>query len=193
MKYLFVGEERSKLARKMNVTWRDGRLAAKQLFDALDAVHIKVKDCEFCNWFEGGDKKAKRWKEGEVVAMGRKVQKAMTEAGIPYIPIVHPAARGKIRRKANYIRHIQERLGEKYSGVLRDHGYGCELAEQRGWSGIEVRLIPVDGWAVDIRVEEGERDGEYLWGEVFDNYDEALANYYKQVTYITKHGDIKYD
>ena len=37
-KILFVGENRSHLAKKMNVTWKDGRLAAKQLFDALDAI-----------------------------------------------------------------------------------------------------------------------------------------------------------
>ena len=30
MNYLFVGEKRSELAIKMGVTWKDGRLAAKQ-------------------------------------------------------------------------------------------------------------------------------------------------------------------
>ena len=52
---LFVGEERSELAKKMNVTWKDGRLAAKQLFDAFDYCGIDKNKQEFCNWFEGGE------------------------------------------------------------------------------------------------------------------------------------------
>jgi len=32
---LFVGEKRSDTAKRMGVTWEDGRLATKQLFDAL--------------------------------------------------------------------------------------------------------------------------------------------------------------
>lgn len=56
MNYLFVGEERSELAKKMNVTWKDGRLAAKQLFDALLFNNINPTDCSFTNIFEeGGD------------------------------------------------------------------------------------------------------------------------------------------
>lgn len=35
--FLFVGERPSPKAATMGVTWRDGRLAAKQLFDALVA------------------------------------------------------------------------------------------------------------------------------------------------------------
>ena len=109
MKYLFVGEERSDLAKKMNVTWKDGRLAAKQLFDALDAIGLSRESCEFCNWFEDGQETARNW-TGIVVAMGRKVQDAMKREGLGFIPIVHPAARGLIRKKENYIQHIKEQL-----------------------------------------------------------------------------------
>ena len=41
-KYLFIGEKRSALARKMNVTWKDGRLAAKHLFTAIERTNIDV-------------------------------------------------------------------------------------------------------------------------------------------------------
>jgi hypothetical protein len=34
-KYLFVGEQRSELAKKMNVTWKDKRLAAAPLYKAI--------------------------------------------------------------------------------------------------------------------------------------------------------------
>jgi hypothetical protein len=34
------------------------------------------------------------------------VQRALTGEGIAHIPLVHPAARGKIRLRANYIAHV---------------------------------------------------------------------------------------
>jgi len=108
-KILFVGENRSHLAKKMNVTWKDGRLAAKQLFDALDAIGFPRDTCEFCNWFEGGKGKVRNW-DGGIVAMGAKVQKALRAEGINFIPIIHPAARGAIRKKERYIEHIREAL-----------------------------------------------------------------------------------
>jgi bifunctional DNA-binding transcriptional regulator/antitoxin component of YhaV-PrlF toxin-antitoxin module len=139
--YLFVGEKRSELAIKMNVSWVDGRLSAKQLFDALDACGIPRKKCNFLNWWpdrvphartfsevcprqhirqinnynrEGG------WGSGDIVqivAMGSKVQKAMSKEGIDFIPIVHPAARGTIRKKENYAEHIRQQLIEK-QGII---------------------------------------------------------------------------
>jgi len=39
-KYLFVGEERSETAKRMNVTWRDKRLCAGHLFKALESIGI---------------------------------------------------------------------------------------------------------------------------------------------------------
>ena len=108
-KVLFVGENRSNLAKKMKVTWEDGRLAAKQLFDALDAIGFPRENCEFCNWFEGGKGVTRKWK-GNVIAMGKKVQKALKSEGIDFIPITHPAARGKIRKKELYIEHIRKAM-----------------------------------------------------------------------------------
>ena len=108
-KYLFVGENRSYLAKKMKVTWKDGRLAAKQLFDALDAIGFPKNQCEFCNWFEGGKGMVRNW-DGPIVAMGTKVQKALRAEGINFLPLIHPAARGAIRKKERYIQHVREIL-----------------------------------------------------------------------------------
>jgi len=114
MKYLFVGEERSELAINMGVTWEDGRLAAKQLFDALDYCGIDSGECQFTNMFEDPDmtlihkyssKSCKR-----VVAMGNRVKRKLDELGIPYLFIYHPAARGKIRKKEVYCEHVKNKL-----------------------------------------------------------------------------------
>lgn len=109
-KYLFVGEERSDKAKEMGVTWEDGALAAKQLFDALDYSGVDMADCEFTNLFEkGGRAKVRNW-GGRVVGMGNKVQGELDNMSIPYIPLVHPAARGSIRKKETYCKHVKERL-----------------------------------------------------------------------------------
>ena len=52
-RFLFVGERRSPIAIKMNVTWENGRLAAKQLFDALSSCGISGEKQIFVNLFVG--------------------------------------------------------------------------------------------------------------------------------------------
>lgn len=107
---LFVGERRSNKAKTMDVRWQDGALAAKPLFEALRECGINPVDCTFVNWFEGG-KAATRRHVGVVVAMGNKVQQALDAEGINYIPLVHPAARGLIRRTDRYRAHVAKQLG----------------------------------------------------------------------------------
>lgn len=111
MKYLFVGEKRSERAKKMGVTLQDGRLAAKQLFDALEHCNINPQEQEYCNWFEGGKGKVRGW-DGPIVAMGEKVANALKKENIEHIQIVHPAARGKIRKKELYCQHVMEKIYE---------------------------------------------------------------------------------
>ena len=120
-KYLFVGERPSKLALKMGVSWKDGKLAAKQLFDALAHCKINITHCRFDNIFgmeaDGPEivcknalKRVKRaMRSGiKVVAMGQKVERAL---GSNFsLSIIHPAARGKIRKKELYINHVLEKL-----------------------------------------------------------------------------------
>ncbi len=109
---LFVGEKRSKLAKKMKVTWKDGRLAAKQLFDALKYCGIDPKDVEFRNYFEKGGPAFVKSYNGPIIAMGDKVSKALTMAGIEHYFIYHPAARGTIRKKEIYCEHVKTNLAD---------------------------------------------------------------------------------
>lgn len=109
MSYLFVGEDRSQRAKDLKVTWKDGALAAKPLFEALRACDINPDTVEFVNWFEGG-KKTVRETKLLVVALGKKVQAALVEEGIPHIAMIHPAARGRIRKRERYIAHVKEVL-----------------------------------------------------------------------------------
>lgn len=102
---LIVGERRSPLAIKRGVRWEDEALAAVPLFQALRVAGIEPASCRFVNWFEDGEKIV-REHTGRIIALGQKVQKALTAEGIKYIPLVHPAARGRIRLRANYIAHV---------------------------------------------------------------------------------------
>jgi hypothetical protein len=102
-----------RLARSRRWSWEDGRLAAKQLFDALHEIGILPERCFFLNWFDL--RRRKRLREliaqgYKVIGMGLKVQLALDKSGIEHIGIIHPAARGKIRRKENYTAHIRQRL-----------------------------------------------------------------------------------
>jgi hypothetical protein len=118
MTYLFVGEERSPTAVRMGVTWKDGRLAAIPLFEGLRACRLEPKAQEFCNLFYG--KKCDRVNKKvlhaikssphPIVALGNRVQRVLTEKGVQHIQLVHPAARGRIRKRERYIAHVVERL-----------------------------------------------------------------------------------
>jgi hypothetical protein len=116
MNMLFVGEKRSELAKKRDVRWEDGALAAKQLFDALETCGIDPQTCQFANWFEDGKRTFIRQYDGIVIGMGQVVQRALTEAGVTHFPMVHPAARGRIRKKERYAAHVRGVLEE--AGVL---------------------------------------------------------------------------
>lgn len=111
---LFVGEERSNKAIEMGGTWKDGILCAKTLFRALHTIGIDPTKCEFANWFEDETQRETiRNSTMPIVAMGNKVQRALTQEGISFIPIIHPAARGKIRKTENYINHIKQQLKDE--------------------------------------------------------------------------------
>jgi hypothetical protein len=93
---MFVGERRSRSAIRMGVHWEDGRLAAKQLFDALLALGIDPQRCEFVNWWERGGRRSVRQHYqggGTLVGLGRKVQKELTDFGLRHLSLTHPAAR----------------------------------------------------------------------------------------------------
>jgi len=111
-KYLFVGEKRSQTAIDNNWTWIDGRLAATQLFDALNICGINPFTQEFVNVFldDGDSNMFEIPKNFIVVGMGKTVQEELEKRGISHCKIVHPAARGSIRQKDKYAEHIKEVL-----------------------------------------------------------------------------------
>jgi hypothetical protein len=109
-KYLFVGEERSETAKRMNVTWKDKRLCAGHLFKALEAIGINWDECCFKNVFEDDIKDIMTF-NGTIIGMGRKVEKQLIKHGIKHEFIFHPATRGTVRRIENYKEHVRLRIG----------------------------------------------------------------------------------
>jgi len=125
-RFFFVGIEQSKTAIAHDWTWTDGHLAAKQLFRVLRRLNIDpIKDCQ---WGNISDKNIlqrigifyHRSKQGIVIAMGARVDATLREHGINnHTTIYHPAARGKIRLKENYFRHVESRLPLQIIGLRR--------------------------------------------------------------------------
>lgn len=109
-KYLFVGEKRSELAKKMNVTWVDRRLAAAHLSKAVENIGINWNECAFINVFEDDINNIKSFK-GVVIGMGRKVEKELKKHQIDHEFIYHPATRGAVRNIEKYKNHVKERIG----------------------------------------------------------------------------------
>ena len=121
--FLFVGERPSKLAHEKGWTWESGRLAAKQLFDALHACGVEPTKCGFVNLFgehpqsplyPSADRlavfRAAAAAGVKIVAMGNRVASWLKGAGIPHRMIRHPAARGAGRKKELYAQHVREVL-----------------------------------------------------------------------------------
>jgi len=112
-RFLFVGEQRSPRAKRLGVRLQDGRLAGRSLFDALIVCDIDPLIQAYCNLFERGGAARVRCALQDgliVVALGQKVQAKLTRAKIPHYALVHPAARGAIRRKRRYAAHVRRVL-----------------------------------------------------------------------------------
>jgi hypothetical protein len=120
---VFVGERRSQRAIQMCVTWRDGHLAAKTLHDALRAAGLDPEQQRYENLFPDPplplvpDEATLRMLRGAVtcggtlIAMGRLVQRTLAAHDIPFRPMVHPAALGRIRKRALYHAHVAAVVG----------------------------------------------------------------------------------
>lgn len=121
-KYLFVGERPSERAKLLGITWKDGGLAAKPLFEALRACGITPEEQYFLNLFQDhadvvNTKALRQIHEFQntisyltIVALGKKVEKHLLSYEIPHVYVTHPAARGIIRLRSNYIKHVREVL-----------------------------------------------------------------------------------
>jgi len=120
--YVFVGEEPSKTAILKGWVWGDDHLCSKTLINALNACLIKKDSYEFRNLFKNQKvdyhvinelKDLKNIEDLTIVGMGRKVQRVLDNLSIPHLKLIHPAARGKIRKTVLYIQHVsQVLLGE---------------------------------------------------------------------------------
>jgi hypothetical protein len=120
MTYLFVGEKRSATAIRMNVTWRDGRLCAKNLHEALAEAGVDLKRCEFTNAYhdDGREDTGLIWwvnvahaRGDRVVALGQRASRRLQLLGVEHVVLIHPAARGAIRLRERYHRHVKDVLG----------------------------------------------------------------------------------
>lgn len=121
---VFVGEKRSAKAIAMGVRWTDGRLAAVPLFEALEAAGVDPAAQRFVNLFLDGDawrvsgggvrliRQLARLRTSRVVGLGRRVQSTLARLEIDHLPMVHPAARGAIRRRDRYMAHVGAVIGE---------------------------------------------------------------------------------
>lgn len=120
-KYIFIGERQSHQAKKINATWQNGKLAAKQLHDALRALNIEPANQRYVNlWSRPGTGPIKDYVDTSalvyiaesvamgytVIGMGQIVSAELKRRGITHLLIVHPAARGSIRRKDRYAAHV---------------------------------------------------------------------------------------
>lgn len=122
MHFLFVGERPSHQAVKIGATWQNGKLAGKQLRDALLSLNIDPDAHRYCNLYSGPEAGCVRdsldlrealvniWATYEadtvIVGMGALVCQQLALAGIPHLQMIHPAARGAIRRKDRYTAHV---------------------------------------------------------------------------------------
>lgn len=119
MTYLFIGERRSPTAIRMGVTWVDGRLCAKNLHEALEAAGIDPAQHEFGNAYEDDGNsnlpdlvraRVHANHGGVVVALGQKAARELARIGIPHRILIHPAARGSIRKRERYQEHVAATL-----------------------------------------------------------------------------------
>jgi len=128
---VFVGENRSNMAQTHDWSWercqmeRQPRNCAKQLFEALEYCGIdpyNIENVRFLNaWEDNQDKwvavedldiKLRTFMENGfgVVSLGEHVHQYLEVLEIPHIRLIHPAARGEIRKKERYQRHVAETL-----------------------------------------------------------------------------------
>lgn len=119
-RFIFVGECRSITAVNRGWTWRDGHLAAKPLFEALEAMGVDPAAQRFLNLFRdpphavyynaASVARLRAANDQTIVAMGQRQHYGLEALGIAHRTIVHPAARGRIRKRERYVAHVAEVL-----------------------------------------------------------------------------------
>ena len=121
--FVFVGEKPSNRAIEIGASWTNGMLAAKTLHDALRACGIEPSQQQFINLF-GDDPDAPTVAQAlrirriielaadghTIVALGQKVSRSLSKHRIAHLRLVHPAARGSIRKKSRYQEHVTAQI-----------------------------------------------------------------------------------
>jgi hypothetical protein len=116
MKFLCVGERRSVTAIRRGWTWADGHLAARTLRQAMHGLGLSYGYHYVCTnildddgvWSTHtmnsiADMEAKGWK---IVALGKEAARYLSAYEITHVTLVHPAARGAIRKRERYDAHV---------------------------------------------------------------------------------------
>lgn len=124
VRFLFVGERPSPRAEKIGATWQNGRLSGKTLREALQALHLDPDAHHYLNLYQYARSRedaaceeaacreiARLAGEGyTVVGLGRLVSGRLHARRIPHLRMVHPAARGAIRKAERYRAHVADTL-----------------------------------------------------------------------------------
>lgn len=130
-KFIFVGLRPSISAWKFSRQWSDGAYAGKQLKDALEQLGFFFDEMVFINLYTLPQEKASIQTDADdlaeairklkrsvlywtIVGMGKEVQKVLDSFTIEHLKLIHPAARGKIRKKYRYLKHCKEVLKSFY-------------------------------------------------------------------------------
>ena len=120
--FLFIGEKRSRTAIERGWTWESGRLAARTLDDALTALGIGVFEYSCLNILTDEGRLNVDTLEAiayslhrskcpwHIIALGHIAAALLRRHGIPHVMMIHPAARGSIRKKGRYQAHVRETL-----------------------------------------------------------------------------------
>lgn len=118
-RYVFVGERQSPTAHRNGWTWADGRVCARTLHEALRACGLDPERQVYLNAFtyDGQPNRDDLDRvqvyavfNRTIVALGQLASKALKQRGIAHLLLVHPAARGAIRKRERYHAHVAETL-----------------------------------------------------------------------------------
>ena len=123
MCFVFVGQKPPSRAVEIGASWTNGRLAAKTLHDALRACGIEPSEQQFINLFGDDpgaptvaqDLRIRRIRQlaangHTIVALGQKVSHSLSKHRVSHLRLIHPAARGSIRKKSRYHEHVAAQL-----------------------------------------------------------------------------------
>ena len=120
-----MGERPSARAVALHATWQNGKLAGHTLRQTLLALALDPDQQRYLNLWQSAtstpqdpdDEAAavaqirQLHRAGyRVIGMGRTVTRRLTQHGIAHRYLIHPAARGTIRRRDRYLDHARQVL-----------------------------------------------------------------------------------